>query len=167
MAKVNYRPTATRRFEKIRYKADVIFQELAENTGFYIDLYHTGHPAAPSDVTRNLDMSPSINFLIRSTCASRNGIKTYTTAELEDHIYSSKLTLNREDLYLDGWYRYSGVGIDVADGNLTLAEIVKHTDCYIVYIHFDILAYNSPSELKILEKIVDEVKLIVTNEGSA
>lgn len=61
-------------------------------------------------------------------------------------------------IWYKGAYAYSGVGIDIADGNFSIAELVNNKDLYIL---FDIVEYSSIEARKLFTKLIDEVISIV------
>lgn len=60
----------------------------------------------------------------------------------------------------DSCFMFSGTGIDIADGNFSVAELVNYNQLFIL---FDLLHYRGPDAISILSRLVDEVIALVKN----
>lgn len=69
-------------------------------------------------------------------------------------------------IFVDGYYdvhthdsfSYTGLGIDIADGNFSVAELInKHH----LYIHFDVLHYECSASINVFARILDEAVSIL------
>lgn len=68
--------------------------------------------------------------------------------------------LKRHLVWIENSYVYSGIGIDITDGNFSVAELIdrKH-----LYVHIDIFEYGNDQNKAIFSRLIDEVIEIMEN----
>lgn len=156
MPDVTFRVHAKYTFRDIYTKAFDLFTKLANTTG--LDIYVYGRAGNVTDTT--MALPGAIKVMVWSSIT----YELYPKEELEDYIFNPDLEIDKAQLSLKDWFKPSRTGLEIADGNIAFAELVKCGNGYLLVILFNINSRNSQSEFNILKKIVEEAAILINQQ---